>query len=41
MNKMVATSLEAKFHVYDLRTHHPQLGYSSLTEKVNTVLYNI
>lgn len=39
MNKMVATTLEAKFHVYDLRTHHPQKGFTSLTEKVymNTI----
>ena len=34
MNKMVATTLEAKFHIFDLRTHHPQSGFTSLTEKV-------
>lgn len=36
MNKLVATTLEAKFHVYDLRTHHPQKGFTSLSEKVHT-----
>ncbi|EFJ31601.1 hypothetical protein SELMODRAFT_87329 [Selaginella moellendorffii] len=35
MNKLVATTLEATFHVYDMRTHHPENGYSSLTEKVS------
>ena len=39
MNKIVATTLEAKFHVYDLRTHHPQKGFTSLTEKVH--IHNI
>ncbi|KAI8910989.1 WD40-repeat-containing domain protein, partial [Gorgonomyces haynaldii] len=33
MNKMVVAGLEAKFHVYDLRTHHPTDGYTSLVEK--------
>lgn len=35
MNKLVATTLESKFHVFDLRTHHPSKGYSSLTEKAH------
>lgn len=35
MNKMVATTLEAKFHVYDLRTYHPKKGFTSLSEKVS------
>ncbi len=30
MNKLVATTLESRFVVYDLRTRHPDLGYSSL-----------
>ena len=34
MNKLVATTLESKFNVYDLRTHHPTKGFTSLTEKV-------
>ena len=34
MNKLVATTLESKFTVYDLRTQHPTKGFSSLTEKV-------
>jgi len=35
MNKIVATTLEAKFHVYDLRTYHAKKGFSSLSEKVS------
>eukprot|EP01018_Ginkgo_biloba_P006858 Gb_33425 [translate_table: standard] len=35
MNKCVATTLESKFHVFDLRTQHPEKGFSSLTEKVS------
>lgn len=35
MNKLVATTLESKFTVYDLRTQHPTKGFSSLTEKVS------
>ena len=34
MNKLVATTLESKFHVYDLRTQHPEKGFASLSEKV-------
>lgn len=34
MNKLVATTLESKFNIYDLRTHHPMKGFASLTEKV-------
>ena len=34
MNKLVATTLESKFHVLDLRTQHPSKGYASLVEKV-------
>lgn len=32
MNKLVATTLESKFHVYDLRTYHPTHGYAGLQE---------
>ena len=39
MNKMVVTSLESKFNVFDLRTQHPTKGFASLTEKVHTILY--
>lgn len=34
MNKLVATTLESKFHVYDLQTEHPKKGFPKLTEKV-------
>lgn len=34
MNKLVATSLEGKFHVFDLRTQHPTKGFASVSEKV-------
>ncbi|WAR18493.1 WDR92-like protein, partial [Mya arenaria] len=33
MNKLVATTLESKFHVYDTRTQHPTKGFASVTEK--------
>jgi len=33
MNKLVATTLEGRFHVYDLRTHHPEEGYAGLNEQ--------
>jgi hypothetical protein len=35
MNKLVATSLEGKFHVFDMRTQHPTKGFASVSEKVN------
>lgn len=35
MNKLVATTLESKFHVFDLRTQHPTKGFTSLVEKVS------
>ena len=37
MNKLVATTLESKFHVYDLRTQHPEKGFASLSEKVGAI----
>ncbi|KAF4090007.1 hypothetical protein AMELA_G00044830 [Ameiurus melas] len=35
MNKLVATSLEGKFHVFDMRTQHPTKGFASVSEKTN------
>ncbi|KAL6068678.1 hypothetical protein STEG23_012518, partial [Scotinomys teguina] len=35
MNKLVATSLEGKFHVFDMRTQHPTKGFASVTEKAH------
>jgi len=35
MNKLVATCLESKIHVFDVRTQHPKRGFASVTEKVN------
>uniref|UniRef100_A0A6I8NPF2 Dynein axonemal assembly factor 10 n=1 Tax=Ornithorhynchus anatinus TaxID=9258 RepID=A0A6I8NPF2_ORNAN len=35
MNKLVATSLEGKFHVFDLRTQHPTKGFASVSEKAH------
>jgi hypothetical protein len=34
MNKLVAATLESKFHVFDCRTLHPTKGFACLTEKV-------
>lgn len=41
MNKLVATTLESKFHVYDLRTQHPEKGFASLAEKVGVINFII
>jgi hypothetical protein len=35
MNKMIATTLESKFYVFDVRTQHPKKGFSYLMEKVS------
>ncbi|XP_053236441.1 dynein axonemal assembly factor 10 [Podarcis raffonei] len=35
MNKLVATSLEGKFHVFDMRTQHPAKGFASVSEKAH------
>uniref|UniRef100_A0A673C1D7 Dynein axonemal assembly factor 10 n=2 Tax=Sphaeramia orbicularis TaxID=375764 RepID=A0A673C1D7_9TELE len=35
MNKLVATSLEGKFYVYDMRTQHPTKGFASVSEKAH------
>jgi len=32
MNKIVATTLEGKFHIFDVRTYHPEHGYATLVE---------
>jgi hypothetical protein len=34
MNKLVATTLESKFFLWDMRTQHPTKGFAMLTEKV-------
>ena len=34
MNKLVATTLEGKFHTFDVRVEHPKRGYPSVVEKV-------
>lgn len=34
MNKLVATTLESKFYLFDLKTQHPKKGFTYLTEKV-------
>ena len=33
MNKLACTTLEGKFHIFDLRTHHTEHGYAALEEK--------
>ena len=37
MNKLVVTTLESKFHVFDMRTQHPNKGFAGLAEKVNSL----
>lgn len=34
MNKLVCTTLESQFKVFDMRTYHPKEGYEGLTQKV-------
>ena len=41
MNKLVATTLESKFHVFDTRTQHPTKGFASVTEKVSIAVLQI
>lgn len=31
MNKLVATTLEGKFHVFDVRTQNPAKGFAQVT----------
>lgn len=35
MNKLVVTTLESKFRVYDLRTQHPTEGFACLSERAH------
>ncbi|EEY66788.1 WD domain-containing protein, putative [Phytophthora infestans T30-4] len=35
MNKLLVTTLESKFRVYDLRTFHPEQGFACMTEKAH------
>lgn len=35
MNKLVATTLESKIHVFDMRTQHPEKGFAQLSEKAH------
>lgn len=35
MNKLAATTLESKIHVFDVRTQHPKKGFAHLTEKAH------
>nr|CAD7458381.1 unnamed protein product [Timema tahoe] len=35
MNKLVATTLESKFFIFDVRTQHPKKGFSYLSEKAH------
>ena len=37
MNKLVATTLESKFFLWDMRTQHPKNGFAMLSEKVRAV----
>lgn len=32
MNKLVVTTLESKFHVFDLKTYHPEKGFTGMSE---------
>lgn len=42
MNKLVATSLESKFHVFDLRTQHPTKGFASVSERThNATIWSV
>ncbi|XP_012254834.1 dynein axonemal assembly factor 10 [Athalia rosae] len=35
MNKLVATTLESKFYLFDMKTQHPKKGFSYLIEKAH------
>eukprot|EP00118_Oscarella_pearsei_P005405 m.24874 g.24874 ORF g.24874 m.24874 type:complete len:359 (+) comp28690_c0_seq3:30-1106(+) len=35
MNKLVVTTLESKFHVFDVRVQHPKKGFASLDQKAH------
>lgn len=34
-NKLLVTTLESKFHVYDVRTLHPEAGFAHLSQNVS------
>lgn len=34
MNKLVATTLESKIHVFDMKTQNEKKGFASVVEKV-------
>ena len=38
MNKLVATTLESRFHLFDTRTQHASKGFASLSEKVSRTI---
>lgn len=35
MNKLLVTTLESKFRMYDLRTFHPESGFACMSEKAH------
>lgn len=35
MNKLLVTTLESRFRLYDLRTQHPKEGFAHLTERAH------
>ncbi|XP_074657007.1 dynein axonemal assembly factor 10-like [Tubulanus polymorphus] len=35
MNKLAVTTLESSIHVFDMRTQHPEKGFSSVSEKAH------
>lgn len=34
MNKLVATTLEGKFHVFDVRTQNPSKGFAQVSSSL-------
>jgi len=34
MNKLLVTTLEGRFMIFDMKTFHPEKGYSYMTEKL-------
>ena len=38
MNKLVATTLESKIHVFDMKTQHQEKGFASVVEKVRNYI---
>ncbi len=41
MNKLVATTLESKIHVFDMKTQHNEKGFASVVEKVMIYIFDI